>query len=66
MATTALAAHIVVSKFAWHLPLYRQTQIFAGHGITLDRGTLGIWVTRVAWWLKRRWFDQASGALSQE
>ena len=52
MATTALAAHIVVSKFAWHLPLYRQTQIFAGHGITLDRGTLGIWVTRVAWWLK--------------
>lgn len=52
MATTALAAHIVVSKFAWHLPLYRQTQIFAGHGIALDRGTLGAWVTRVAWWLK--------------
>lgn len=52
MATTALAAHIVVSKFAWHLPLYRQTQIFAGYGITLDRGTLGIWVARVAWWLK--------------
>ncbi len=52
MATTALAAHIVVSKFAWHLPLYRQAQIFAGYGITLDRGTLGIWVTRVAWWLK--------------
>lgn len=52
MATTALAAHIVVSKFAWHLPLYRQAQIFEGYGITLDRGTLGIWVTRVAWWLK--------------
>jgi len=43
MATTALAAHIVVSKFAWHLPLYRQTQIFAGYGVSLDRGTLGIW-----------------------
>lgn len=48
MATTALAAHIVVSKFAWHLPLYRQTQIFAGYGVSLDRGTLGIWVARVA------------------
>lgn len=52
MATTALAAHIVVSKFAWHLPLYRQTQIFAGYGVSLDRGTLGVWVARVAWWLK--------------
>ena len=52
MATTALAAHIVTSKFAWHLPLYRQTQIFAGHGIVLDRGTLGSWVERVAWWLE--------------
>lgn len=52
MATTALAAHIVVSKFAWHLPIYRQAQIFDGHGIILDRGTLGLWVTRVAWWLK--------------
>jgi len=52
MATTALAAHFVTSKFAWHLPLYRQAQIFAGHGIALDRGTLGSWVTRVAWWLE--------------
>lgn len=52
MATTALAAHVVTSKFAWHLPLYRQTQIFAGHGIVLDRGTLGSWVERVAWWLQ--------------
>ncbi|RWF77704.1 MAG: hypothetical protein EOS26_08000 [Mesorhizobium sp.] len=29
MATTALVAHVVVSKFAWHLPLYRQSQIFS-------------------------------------
>src|SRR4051812_18848583 len=50
--TTALAAHVVTSKFASHLPLYRQTQIFAGHGIVLDRGTLGSWVARVAWWLE--------------
>ena len=29
MATTALVAHVVVAKFAWHLPLYRQAQMFA-------------------------------------
>lgn len=51
MATTALVAHVVVSKFAWHLPLYRQAQIFAGYGIEIDRGTLGGWVGRAAWWL---------------
>lgn len=52
MATTAVPAHIVVSKFTWHLPLCRQTQIFASYGVSLDRGTLSIWVVRVAWWLK--------------
>jgi transposase len=52
MATTALVAHVVVSKFAWHLPLYRQSQIFSGYGIHLDRGTLGGWVGRAAWWLR--------------
>ncbi|WP_448955021.1 IS66 family transposase [Labrys neptuniae] len=52
MATTALVAHVVVSKFAWHLPLYRQAQIFGSSGIEIDRGTLGGWVGRAAWWLK--------------
>lgn len=52
MATTALVAHVVAAKFAWHLPLYRQSQILAGHGVTIDRGTLGGWVARAAWWLK--------------
>lgn len=52
MVSTALVAHVVAAKFAWHLPLYRQTQIFAGHGVQLDRGTLGGWIARAAWWLK--------------
>jgi transposase len=52
MATTALVAHVVASKFAWHLPLYRQAQIFAGYGIDIERGTLGSWAGRAAWWLK--------------
>ncbi|TIW69288.1 MAG: hypothetical protein E5V60_01340 [Mesorhizobium sp.] len=52
MASTALLAHVAVAKFAWHLPLYRQTQMFAGQGIDLDRATLTNWVGRVAWWLR--------------
>lgn len=52
MATTALVAHVVVAKFGWHLPLYRQAQMLAGAGLNIDRGTLGGWVTRAAWWLK--------------
>ncbi len=52
MVTTAFAAHIAVSKFAWHLPLNRQAQMLASCGVIIDRGTLGTWVTRVAWWLE--------------
>ncbi|GLR92170.1 hypothetical protein GCM10007857_88900 [Bradyrhizobium iriomotense] len=40
MASTTLVTHVVVSKFAWYLPLYRQVQILAGQGIHLDRATL--------------------------
>lgn len=52
MVTTAFAAHIAVSKFAWHLPLHRQAQMLTSCGVIIDRGTLGAWVTRVAWWLE--------------
>lgn len=52
MVTTAFAAHVVVSKFAWHLPLHRQAQMLASCGVIIDRGTLGAWVKRVAWWLE--------------
>jgi Transposase IS66 family len=41
-----------VSKFAWHLPLHRQTQMLTGQGIDLDRSTLVHWIERAAWWLK--------------
>jgi len=52
MATEALLCSVAVAKFAWHLPLYRQAQIFAGQGIDLDRSTLAFWMGRTAWWLK--------------
>ncbi len=35
-----LLAHVLVAKYGDHLPLYRQSQIFARDGIDLDRSTL--------------------------
>ena len=52
MASTALVSWVVVSKFAWHMPLNRQTQMLAGYGVNLDRSTLVHWVDRTAWWLE--------------
>ena len=52
LPTAALLAHVAAAKFAWHLPLYRQTQMLAGHGIKLDRSTLVHWIGRTAWWLR--------------
>lgn len=37
---------------ATHLPLYRQSQIFARQGVKLDRSTLANWVGGAAWWLE--------------
>ena len=53
MATEALVAHVVISKYCDHTPLYRQSQILARQGITLDRSTLCDWVGRACWWLTR-------------
>jgi transposase len=51
MATEALIVHVVVSKFCDSLPLYRQAQMLARQGVTLDRSTLSNWVGRACWWL---------------
>ncbi len=48
LPTEVLVAHVVVSKYASHLPLYRQSQIYARQGIALDRSTLADWVGRAA------------------
>jgi len=44
LAGPDLLAHVLVSKFADHQPLYRQSEIFAREGIDLDRSTLAGWV----------------------
>ena len=40
LPTEGAVAHVVVAKYADHLPLYRQAQIYARQGINLDRSTL--------------------------
>jgi len=44
LAGPGLLAHVVVSKFADHLPLYRQSVIYAREGVTLERSTMAGWV----------------------
>lgn len=41
-----LLAHVLVAKYADHLPLYRQSGIYAREGIELERSTLADWVGR--------------------
>ena len=51
-ATPALLAHLLVSKYCDHLPLYRQSEIYARDGVDLDRSTLCDWVGQAAWLLQ--------------
>jgi transposase len=44
MAGPGLLAHVLTSKYCDHLPLYRQSQIYARSGVELDRSTLAEWV----------------------
>jgi transposase len=48
MPTEAKVAYVLISKYADHLPLYRQAQIYSGQGVDLDRSTLADWVGRAA------------------
>jgi transposase len=44
LAGAGLLAHVLVSKYADHLPLYRQCEIYERAGVELDRSTLADWV----------------------
>ena len=48
VADVSLLASLLIDKFSYHLPLYRQHQRLAHAGITLNRGTLNQWVHRTA------------------
>jgi transposase len=45
---TGLLAHVVTSKLADHLPLYRQEGIFKRHGVELARSTMCDWMAASA------------------
>ena len=50
--TEATVAHVLVAKYADHLPLYRQAQIYARQGVNLDRSTLADWAGKAAFLLR--------------
>jgi transposase len=47
-ASPSLLAHVLVAKFADHLPLYRQSEIYERSGVELERSTLADWVGQCA------------------
>ena len=51
LPTEAMLAQVIVSKYSEHLPLYRQAQVFARHGVMIERSTLADWVGRAAFHL---------------
>ena len=52
LAGPGLLAHVLVSKYVDHLPLNRQSQIYAREGVDLDRSTLADWVGQTSALLK--------------
>ena len=44
LAGPGLLAHVLIAKYCDHLPLHRQSQIYAREGLDLDRSTLADWV----------------------
>ena len=47
-AGPGLLAHILIQKYCNHLPLYRQSQIYAREGIDLSRSTMSSWTMQCA------------------
>ncbi len=67
LPTEGTLAHVAVSKYADHLPLYRQCQIYGRGGVDLDRSTLANWCGVAAYhWLRSLigcWSTQTIGRL---
>lgn len=65
IAAPGLLAHVLVSKYCDHLPLYRQEQIFAQrHQVNLPRQTLARWVELAADWLQPIYDHIRTGVLA--
>lgn len=44
LPTEAMVASVLVAKYAWHLPLYRQAQMLAAQGVDIKRSVLAFWI----------------------
>jgi transposase len=44
LPSEAMVAYVLVAKYAWHLPLYRQAQMLLAHGLDIKRAILAFWV----------------------
>ena len=65
IAAPGLLAHVLISKYCDHLPLYRQEQIFAQrYQVNLPRQTLARWVELAADWLKPIYEHIRTGVLA--
>ena len=51
LPTEGTLAHVSVSKYADHCPLFRQSQIYARSGLNIDRSTLANWMGKVSFHL---------------
>jgi transposase len=55
LPTEAMVAYVLVAKYAWHLPLYRQAQMLLAQGIDIKRSVLAFWVGYAAAELHPLW-----------
>jgi len=55
LPTEAMVASVLVAKYAWHLPLYRQAQMLAAQGLDIKRSVLAFWVGYAAAELRPIW-----------
>jgi hypothetical protein len=63
LAGPGLLAHLIVSKFCDHLPLYRCERMLARFGVSLSRSTLCDWLAQSAGLLRPLWELLKSRAL---
>ncbi len=52
MPGPGLLAHVVASKFMYHVPFYRQSVMYAHDGVQIEPGMMGHWLGSLTWLLK--------------
>jgi len=66
LPTEAMVAYVLVAKYAWHLPLYRQAQMLLSLGIDIKRAVLAFWVGYAAAELHPLWLRLRQNILTAD